>query len=242
MNLDVISKKAQNENVYLNKILKKSLDTETVDSKFPNFKENIPNFHSSIQNIFSNEENREKAMKYVINMRNKRTGHSISPFEPRDSSNSRNIKNKSKNIINTSNNAYSKTIDDDFYDPDKRKKRNKGYLNLKEIPNEEYNYRKNRGDFSTNKKNAIIKPYTGYNIYSNVMQPIFQNNEKIIKVNRINKANNNELQENLIEENLFMKQRINKTRNNSNMTNEFNNFLTNSNQLNSYRDKVNNQK
>ena len=73
VSIDPPTQRSQTESVYLNKILKKNLGPKKTSSDFPNFKENIPNFHSSIQNILSNEENREKAMKYVINMRSKRS-------------------------------------------------------------------------------------------------------------------------------------------------------------------------
>ena len=68
-----------NQSIYLHKILLKNLGEQKPQTNFPNFKENIQNFQTSIQNIFSNEENRQRAMKYVINMRSKRGN--LSPFE-----------------------------------------------------------------------------------------------------------------------------------------------------------------
>jgi uncharacterized protein YpuA (DUF1002 family) len=76
--MDLINKKSQEEghSIYLNKILQKNLGMKRADADFPNFKENITNFQTSIQNILSNEESRQKAMRYVIGMRNKSRGAS----------------------------------------------------------------------------------------------------------------------------------------------------------------------
>ena len=111
ISMDQISTKADNnQSVYLHKILLKNLGEQTPETNFPNFKENIENFQSSIQNIFSNEENRQKAMKYVINMRNKRGN--LSPYDMNEGL--RSDKNNNININNI--NIFSKTINDGFYD------------------------------------------------------------------------------------------------------------------------------
>ena len=146
ISIDPPSQRSQTESVYLNKILKKNLGPKRADSDFPNFKENIPNFHSSIQNILSNEENREKAMKYVINMRSRRDEISLSPFDPRNNNNnkSRNL----KNISNKNSNAdYIKpfnTANEGFFEKEKRKK-NITFegLNLKNSDNMDNNMNKN---------------------------------------------------------------------------------------------------
>ena len=122
ISMNVLTQRNQNESVYLNKILKKNLGTKKATSDFPNFKENIPNFHSSIQNILSNEENREKAMKYVINMRSRRGDISISPFDSRYNNKSRNIRNVNGNNSNTNYINPFQTINQGFYEEEKRKK------------------------------------------------------------------------------------------------------------------------
>ena len=54
------------KNIYLNKILQKNLAEHKIS-----IKDNMPNFQTSIQNIFSNEEKRQKAKNYIMNLRNK---------------------------------------------------------------------------------------------------------------------------------------------------------------------------
>ena len=92
ISMDQITDKNQNnQSVYLNKILLKNLGEQSPDANFPNFQENIENFQSSIQNIFSNEENRQRAMKYVINMRSRRGN--LSPYEYNEERNNKNNNN-----------------------------------------------------------------------------------------------------------------------------------------------------
>ena len=246
MSMDIFPEKVENESIYLNKILKNSLDGKTVKTKFPNLKNNIPNIHSSIRNILSNEESREKAMKYFINRRNKRVQQSVSPFESRYtySSNLRNNntnKNKNSNDNNNvrNNNVYYKTKDEDLYDNSQRNKRIIGYSSIKEFNNDENNYKKNMysgNDLSPNNKNINVRSYKGYNIYTNRMNPIFQNKEAIIRVNKINK-NDNDFEENLMDENEFMQRRLNRYRNSSD-NNENDEYFYNNN-YSTYRNTTN---
>jgi hypothetical protein len=114
---DYLSKLEQNNNqsLYLNKVLQKNLGPKKADSNYPYFKENISNFHSNIQNILSNEERRQKAMKYVIDMRNRKL--QISP------ANDRNNPSRNNDEFNYStNNGHYKTLGDDFYYSKQRKR------------------------------------------------------------------------------------------------------------------------
>ena len=73
--MDIIAKNSKEDStssIYFNKVLQKSIGKTGKD--FPNFKENISSFQSSIQKILSNEESRQKAMNYVMNLRNKSRG------------------------------------------------------------------------------------------------------------------------------------------------------------------------
>ena len=245
INMDPLTQRNQNESVYLNKILKKNIGTKKATSDFPNFKENIPNFHSSIQNILSNEENREKAMKYVINMRSRRGDISISPFDSRYNNKSRNIRNVNGNNSNTNYINPFKTINQGFYEEERRKKNiTFEELNSKNINN---NMNKNlyyEGDLKknlsskNNNNNAIMKPYTGFNIYTDRLQRITTSNENRIKVNKMNRYSN-ELDNNSKDEKLFFQNKIKKYRNNSNNQNDFS-WNNNNNNLNIYRNTSNN--
>ena len=70
--MDNIASSSRTKNIYLNKILQKNLG----NNKMP-LKDNIEqNFHSSIRNIFSNDERRQKAKNYVLNLRSKNNNQS----------------------------------------------------------------------------------------------------------------------------------------------------------------------
>ena len=64
--MSINSTKDKNKNIYVNKILKESLGKTQPENER---NENLPNFHSNIRNILSNEEKREKAIKYIVDMR-----------------------------------------------------------------------------------------------------------------------------------------------------------------------------
>ena len=64
--MDNISTSSRSKNIYLNKILQKNLAEHKIS-----IKDNIQNFQTSIKNIFSDEEKRQKAKNYVMNLRNK---------------------------------------------------------------------------------------------------------------------------------------------------------------------------
>ena len=76
ISMDDIMNTNENKSIYVNKVLKKSLGKKRPESEF---NENIPNFHSNIRNILSNEENREKAIKYIVNMRKRK--RTLSPID-----------------------------------------------------------------------------------------------------------------------------------------------------------------
>jgi hypothetical protein len=182
INKDVINKKNQEEghNIYFNKILKNNLQMRRTNTDFQNFKENISNFESNIKNILSSEENRKKSMKYIIGLRNKSRGSSNkSPFvinkdEPRNAYETIN-KNATENIL-------SKTINNGFYDPKQRK----GFMLDNDNYNSKYNYkRKLKSDLINQSNNIVATPYTGYNGYTNNLEPITPH--KTIRVNRLTK-------------------------------------------------------
>ena len=203
ISMDQITDKNQNnQSVYLNKILLKNLGEQSPDANFPNFQENIENFQSSIQNIFSNEENRQRAMKYVINMRSRRGN--LSPYEYNEERN-----NKNNNNININNiNIFSKTINDGFYDSTKNNKKNEieREINNNEIYRTNYlssNKNKSGNKSRDNKNNQKIKykQYTGFNIYSNKLDQFIPENSLMLEKknklfeeyqsNKNNNTNNN---------------------------------------------------
>ena len=165
ISMDQISPKTDiNQSLYLHKILVKNLGDQTPEENFPFYKENLENFQSSIQNIFSNEENRQKAMKYVINMRNRRGN--LSPYEAKEE---RRL-NKNNNNININNiNIFSKTINDGFYESPELK--SNYFANLPSSKKPAYKSR----DKKINQK-INFKPYTGYNIYSNQLDHFYPEN------------------------------------------------------------------
>ena len=197
ISMDQISPKADiNQSVYLHKILVKNLGEQTPESNFPNFKENIENFQSSIQNIFSNEENRQRAMKYVINMRSKRTN--LSPFEINDER--RNEKNNNININNI--NIFSKTINDGFYDTTKY---NKNYLSNNKVK-PTYKSRDNKIN-----QRIKFKPYNGFNIYSNNLDQFISENSlikdkknKLYEEYQSNRTSNNKINNNSANNNIYL--------------------------------------
>ena len=77
--MDMIST-SNSKNIYLNKILQKNLGNQRVNIDQTNFQKNIPNFQSSIQSILANEETRQKAKNYVLQMRNRQGQNSPSHF------------------------------------------------------------------------------------------------------------------------------------------------------------------
>ena len=161
----ISSKNDNNQSVYLHKILLKNLGNQSPEKNFPNYKENIENFQSSIQNIFSNEEKRQRAMKYVINMRSKRGN--LSPFDINNGL--RTSKNNNININNI--NIFSKTINDGFYDTNTRPNYSSSNKNKNSYKNQ-------------NKKNVQriqLKPYSGFNIYSNKLEQFIPENSLMLE-------------------------------------------------------------
>ena len=181
-NKDVANKKNQEESpsIYINKILQNNLQMKRTNTDFKSFKDNISNFQSSIKNILSSEENRKKSMKYIIGLRNKSRGSSNkSPFVI----NQEDLRNAyESNKKNATANMLSKTINDGFYDPRQRN----DFMFDKDNYKSKYNYkRKLKTDLINQPKNIVVKPFTGYNIYTNNLEPITPN--KTIRVNRLSK-------------------------------------------------------
>ena len=182
ISMDQISTKIDNNrSVYLHKVLVKNLGDQSPEMNFPNFKENIENFQSSIQNIFSNEEKKERAMKYVIKMRSKRGN--LSPSDMNDGL--RTSKNNNININNI--NIFSKTINDGFYDsnyknnPENNETLQKNYLSSNKSNKDKYKSR----DRKINQKYKN-KQYTGINIYSNKLEQFMpENSLKLEKKNKL---------------------------------------------------------
>ena len=176
-------KTIQNESIYLNKVLKKNLCPYKANTNMPDFQENITNFHSNIRNILSNEESREKAMKYVINMRNK--SKKLSPYEMRTKPTMYSI---NKNDLKYDN--FSRSINEGFYDAKKRKINKSDFQDNNDDNN---NYIEREYDDSPFGKLKI--PKNQYTSIRRVYYPVKQGKEKRIKVNKKNDYDydNNEL-------------------------------------------------
>ena len=216
------SESSRNESVYLNKILNKNMGAKK-KTEIANFKENIPNFHSSIQNIFSNEESRQKAMRYVINMRNKRI--QLSPFAIRTinsrNKNARNISNNNNDLSN--NGKLYKSVNEGFYEPIVKTKNIFKNLNIQDINILEKDNiyksscygRELKNDLSTKKNIAKQNYQAGYNTFSNRFQPNNKDKgDKAIRVNKLNKYYN-DVPNKSRDENLFIRNKLNSERNNS---------------------------
>ena len=102
------------QNIYLNKILQKNFGEQKLPMEPANFQKNYPNFQSNIQRILANEESRQKAKNFVIQMRYKQQN---SPYV-------RSEYNRNQNYL------FSKTRND-FYD-------NKQRRNVIELSQENY--------------------------------------------------------------------------------------------------------
>ena len=99
---------AKEKNIYLNKILQKNLGSQRITIDQANLRENMHNFQSSIQSILANEESRQRAKNYVLNMRSKKG--QLSPYS---------MQGDQRNKIVFSNTNY-----DGFYDS--KRKNNSG--------------------------------------------------------------------------------------------------------------------
>jgi uncharacterized protein YifE (UPF0438 family) len=116
--MSINSTKDKNKNIYVNKILKESLGKTQPENEF---NENLPNFHSNIRNILSNEEKREKAIKYIVDMRKRK--RTLSPTFPK--SNYLEIYNKNDIYTNKLNPLFYKTSNEGFYSTKNRRKKNR---------------------------------------------------------------------------------------------------------------------
>ena len=166
--MDVIpSSKAKH--IYLNKILQKNLGIQKVTMDQTNFQKNIPNFQSSIQSILANEETRQKAKNYVLQMRNRQIQNSPSKF-PND-----NLRNKDI--------TFSKTNYDGFYDLRQRK-------NYGDMLQDNSNHKNNNYTGREMNRDVIYKqkvPYPEINNYININEHVTP--DKVIRVNKISKYN-----------------------------------------------------
>ena len=171
--MDLIDKKSKEDStgsIYFNKILEKNFGNRKADKSFPNFKENIPNFQSSIQSILSSEERRQKALKYVINMRNKSRESSHDSLFATGNDYDKNAHETNNN--NSAEKNFSKTINGRMYNPNKK--------NINMFDNQDYNYRykdnkykrKLKSDLSFRNQNIEAAPYNDYYIYNKLEQPI----------------------------------------------------------------------
>ena len=127
-----------NKSIYVNKVLKKSLGRQHPDSEIS---ENMPNFQSNIRSILSNEENRERAIKYIVDMRRRK--RTLSPSFSQ--SNYLLQYNNKYDLYNNRMNGYlSRTSNDGFYTTQVRKKKNRlDNLSQQEINDYSYNYNVN---------------------------------------------------------------------------------------------------
>ena len=240
ISMDMIPSKLQNQSVYLNKILLKNLGTQPPETNFPNFNENIENFQTSIQNIFSNEEKRQKAMKYVINMRSKKGN--LSPFELGE--NKRNSKNNNININNI--NIFSKTINDGFYDSNIHKNEltekfdnqdnDYNLKNNKYLIRNKYLAKNKSGYLSQDNKISQIqlKRYTGFNIYSNNMEHLVPDTSMIFEKNKKNKLYEQYQSNKGPKNNMFMKNNLESTLRNISSSNNTKNKFFNNKELSLY--------
>ena len=166
--MDVIpSSKAKH--IYLNKILQKNLGIQKATIDQTNFQKNIPNFQSSIQSILANEETRQKAKNYVLQMRNRQGQNSPSKF-PND-------------ILRNKDITFSKTNYEGFYDIRQTK-------NYGDILQNNSNSKNNNYTGREMKRNVIFKekvPYPENNNYININEHVTP--DKFIKVNKLNKYN-----------------------------------------------------
>ena len=148
---------AKEKNIYLNKILQKNLGSQRITIDQANLRENMHNFQSSIQSILANEESRQRAKNYVLNMRSKKGP--LSPYS---------MQGDQRKII------FSNTNYDGFYDP----KRKNNYEIKENIYRSSNNSKKEI--VAVKQKNMNDKQYY-YNNYG-VNTP-----DKVIRVNKITK-------------------------------------------------------
>ena len=184
-----------NKSIYVNKVLEKSLGKKNKDSEFINI---IPNFQKSIRNILSNEDKREKAIRYIINMRKKQR-----VFSPVYIKSKYLIKYQNNNEFDTyrMNDNFLRTMDEGFYSTRNIKKKNK-FQSVQEVDNINYNLNSNtinidKSYFGINnsKKNSTHN----YNeIIPNLSQKGFECflPETVIKVNKTNNTNNSKIYNN----------------------------------------------
>ncbi len=173
--MDMISP-SKSKNIYLNKILQKNLGTQRANIDQTTLQKNIPNFQSSIQSILANEETRQKAKNYVLQMRC-RQGQNSSPSKLSTDS----LKSKNAN--------FSKTNYDGFYDMKHRKNASA----ILQDNNYKFNYSNNYIRNNSNsgreiKKEILLKEKTSYPEFNNHMNINVQTTpDKVIRVNKIHK-------------------------------------------------------
>lgn len=175
--------------IYVNKILKETISKKKQESELNDM---YPNFNSNIRNILTNEEKREKAIRYIINMRKRQR-----LLSPAIMKSNYLIDYETNNDLdsNRENDKFARTINKGFYSSKKIKNQNKlNSLSMQDIDNYDsidlnkyeiaykiYNSKKH----SINNYNEII-PYGGDN-KSRKKKYYLISSDKFIKVNKLNK-------------------------------------------------------
>ncbi len=76
-----VEEKPGNQNIYLQKLLVKNTNTQSSSTiNLSSVNDNLPSFASNIRDILSTEENKQRAIKYVIHKRNEEKYGTTSPF------------------------------------------------------------------------------------------------------------------------------------------------------------------
>ena len=177
------------KSIYVNKILKETISKKKQESELNDM---YPNFNSNIRNILTNEEKREKAIRYIINMRKRQR-----LLSPTIMKSNYLIDYETNNDLdsNRENDKFARTINKGFYSSKKIKNQNKlNSLSMQDIDNYDsidlnkyeiaykiYNSKKH----SINNYNEII-PYGGDN-KSRKKKYYLISSDKFIKVNKLNK-------------------------------------------------------
>ena len=201
--------KPKNDNSYLQKLLQNSDKTIKSGSiNLTSYKENLPNFKTSIRDILSTEENKQKAINYVIQKRNEeKYGKKTNVINSQD---------KNKNNLYSNNNNYFYNSNSKIYNKnDSGFKTNRSNINSNKTINIENNLKISRPKYSyyIEKRN---KPFIPSKANENNLG---ENNDNrrannSIRNNYINKSSNKAKENNI--NNYIGKHYIIKTNNNNN--------------------------
>ena len=148
--------------VYLQKILKTNEDYKAINTKMKIDTKNLINCDENIQNIFSSDEKRQKAIRYIINSLNDKNKEKF-----------KKIKLNRNNYNSYNNNRYFSTEQENDNDMDINKNKNPNYINeIKDI-NENY---------------KIETPKRKNENYNSINENIYNNNSRKFNIN--NSKNN----------------------------------------------------